>query len=320
MDASDVCRFNACMHRSPAVVVQVDLGRVRKNVAEVRRKTNADLLAVVKADAYGLGASAVAGAIGDLVDGFCVFDLREAVQADLWGRTGKPVLVLGPPATRDPAEYFRQHARPAVTSVEQANALRAAGPVLCVDTGMQRFTWPASQLKQALESVQWSEAFTHAVQPEQAHLLLNLISQRNLYLHAAASALLDDPSTHLNAVRPGLALYRGAVRVSTPLVEVHDTHGPAGYTGFEVERHGVILAGYSNGVRTGPCLINGHLRRIIEVGMQSAFVEIGPKDRVGDEVTMLGDGLSESAVAAEWRSSAQEVILRLSGSGKSVYI
>ena len=47
-------------------------------------------------------------------------------------------------------------------------------------------------------------------------------------------------------------MYAGAVRVLSHLVEVHQTRGPAGYSGFRAAHHGVIIAGYSNGIRPGP--------------------------------------------------------------------
>jgi alanine racemase len=116
-------------------------------------------------------------------------------------------------------------------------------------------------------------------------------------LHAAGTALIEqDPAASLDAVRPGLALYRGAVRTSARLVAATDSAGPAGYTGFEVARHGVILAGYSHGLRAGPCAVNGRPTRLLEVGMQSAFVECAPGDRAGDEVVLLG-GVAEQDFA-----------------------
>jgi alanine racemase len=144
---------------------------------------------------------------------------------------------------------------------------------------------------------------------------------RALRLHAAGTALLDDPAARFDAVRPGLALYRGAARVATRLVEARDARGPAGYSGFvsPTARHGVILAGYSNGIRAGVCHVNGARRQILEVGMQSAFVELGPDDQVGDEVVLLGDGLGEDDVAAAWLVSPQEALVRLCGAGERQY-
>jgi alanine racemase len=137
---------------------------------------------------------------------------------------------------------------------------------------------------------------------------------------AAATSLLDEPRAWLDGVRPGLALYRGAVRVSTRLVEARDSHGPAGYSDFVAPRFGIILAGYSNGLwRSGICLVNGVRRKILEVGMQSAFVEIGERDKAGDEAVLLGDGLTEEHIADVQKTSPHEVIMRLSFSGEKNY-
>jgi alanine racemase len=149
---------------------------------------------------------------------------------------------------------------------------------------------------------------------------MELVGGRGLRLHAAGSSLLDDPAARLDAVRPGLALYRGAVRVSTRLVEVRDSAGPAGYTGFAVPRHGVVLCGYFNGLRPGPCLVDGRPSRVLEVGMQSAFVECAAEDRVGGEVVLLGEGLGEDEVASAWGSAAHVPLVQLAAAGERQYV
>src|SRR5258706_14836 len=116
-----------------------------------------------------------------------------------------------------------------------------------------------------------------------------------------------------------MGMYRGAARVSARLIEARDSRGPSGYSGFVTARHGVIRCGYSNGLRAGPCVVNGERRRVLEVGMQTAFVEIGPRDRVGDEVVLLGGGLSEAEVAAAWGCTAQEALFRLCSAGVREY-
>ncbi len=148
--------------------------------------------------------------------------------------------------------------------------------------------------------------------------LAGALGGRGLRLHAAASALLEEPEARLDAVRPGMALYRGAVHVATRLVEARDGGGPAGYGGFTAERFGVILCGYSHGLRRGPCLIGGMRRSILEVGMQSAFVEIGPDDRVGDEVVLLGDSMTELDLAKAWGASEQQALLSMANMGARI--
>src|SRR5258706_4113734 len=302
-----------------AVRVHVNLSKIRAAAEESARKTKVDVLAVIKADAYGLGAREVAAPIADVVHGFCFFSLKEAIAANLDAKSRKRSILLGPPGSMVPQDYISLNLRPAVSTVEQATALRKADPILCVDAGMQRFACPASEIDRVIAAGGCREAFAHAPTMEQVKKFKDITTGRHLKLHADASSLLHEKEAWLDAVRPGIALYRDAIGVTTKLVEVHDSHGPAGYTEFSAPRFGVILCGYSNGLRKGPCVVNGQPRRILEVGMQSAFVEIGPKDDPGDEVILLGEGLPPEMIAKEWNCTPHEVIVRLAGSGVREY-
>lgn len=308
------------MIRSRHVSVEVDLAVIRNNVRRIAAAVRVPLLAVVKADAYGLGAKIISQTIAELVNGFYVFNLAEAIAYDLVS-TGRRTLALRADC-EDPEDFLAHRVQPAVWDYPSAMRLRAAHPVLSVDTGQQRFGVPANDTT-AIESIlaagRIEEAFTHATTPGQAELLRETLGGRAIVLHAAGSALLHEPRAWMDTVRPGLAMYQGAVRVHAPLIEVRETTGPAGYTGFTARRHGVILAGYSNGFRTGPCVVKGRRSRILEVGMQSAFVELGEDDRVSDEVSLLGDGLTEQEVAAAWSVSPQEALFRLAGMGDRLY-
>jgi len=302
-----------------AVRVHVNLGKIRAAAEEIRRRTRVDVLAVIKADAYGLGARDVAEAIADVVQGFCFFSLKEAIAANLDPKWRKPSILLGPPGSMVPQDYISLDLRPAVSNVQQAAALRNANPILCVDAGMQRFAAPAGEIDRVIEAGGCREAFAHAPTMEQVRRFKEITAGKGLKLHAAASSLLDDQDAWLDAVRSGIALYRDAIAVTSNLVEAHDAHGPAGYTGFTARRFGVILCGYSNGLRKGPCLVNGQLRRVLEVGMQSAFVEIGDKDKTGDEVVLLGEGLMPETIAKDWNCTPHEGIVSLAGSGVRDY-
>jgi alanine racemase len=293
--------------------VSINLARIRENALAILAQTGVPIIAVVKADAYGVGASEVAGAIADLVHCFYVFDAQEAVTARLWDIAGKRTIALNG-SWNDPGDYLSHHITPVVWTEDQAAALRNAKPVLSIDTGQQRFACPVENLAQVRKAGDCHEAMTHAVTLSQAQRFAEITAGwDHCFLHAAGTALLDQPVARFHAVRPGLGLYKGAVRVTARLIDARDSKGPAGYTGFVAPRFGVILAGYSQGLRPGPCTVNGQLRRVIEVGMQSAFVEIGPKDRPGDEVILLGNeiGIDEAAVARAWNSSQQEVLVRL---------
>src|SRR5690606_27622263 len=139
----------------------------------------------------------------------------------------------------------------------EAEAFRSLHPALCVDVGMQRFACPPAEVDAAFRAGEIREAFVHATRVDEARRLQEIIGERNFRLGAAATALLQEPRAWLDRVRPGLALYVNAVRVTAKLVDVRESNGPIGYTGFRARRHGVILVGYSNGLRKGPASVNG---------------------------------------------------------------
>lgn len=302
--------------RSPHVTVTIDLDRVRDAAESIRRRTGVPLIAVIKADAYGLGAARVAQALSGVADEFGYFSIEEARQV------GCPGLVLGPPLG-DPQEYRALNVRPAVGNPTDAERFRGLPVALNVDVGMQRFGCPPEELPELLDRCrrlcQPVDALAHVVDPLAARRFADLCRGSVPRLHAAASALLDWPDAWLDAVRPGLALYRGAVRVSTPLHSVRSTSGPVGYTGFRCRHVGIILAGYSQGLSPASVTINGRRQRMLEVGMNSSFVSVDPADRPGDEVVLLGDGLSESDLAGELHVREHEVLCRYTAAGRRRY-
>jgi alanine racemase len=306
--------------RNPHLIAEIDLRIVRHNVEVIRKTTGVSVLPVVKADAYGLGIRRVSEAIADLADGFCVFSASEAVAVNLAHRTNRRVLALGPPESNDPTDYITHCITPTVCNPQQARQLRRAQPALCVDTGMQRFSCPAEDCREALTAGDCREVFTHAVELRQVEQLMDVTSGCDLPRHAAASGLLHEALAALDAVRPGLAMYKGATNISARIVEIRQSRGPAGYSGFTAERHGIILVGYSHGLRRGPCFINGRKSRVLEVGMQTAFVELDAEDRVGDRVVLLGDGLTEADLAQNWNCGAHEVLTALSSAATRHYI
>lgn len=302
------------------MVTLVSLDRIRSNAKSIRSATRVGLIGVVKADAYGLGAVAVADAIADLVDYWYTFSSTEAIRSRLWEITRKPTLSTVVPNDQSLEQLRFQHIRPAVWTIDQLDRWRSLDPVLSVDTGMQRFACPSDQLDALLRAHPFSEAFTHASRPEQAQALKSRLGGAGLRLHATGSALLGDPSCWLDAVRPGLALYRDAVRVSTRLVDARQSHGPIGYTGFTAIHHGVVLRGYSDGMRPGICTVNGRRQRIVEVGMQSAYVTLDPRDKMGDEVVLLGEGLTLDEAAEASQSSPHQTLVRLASMGERKYL
>ncbi|RMF71562.1 MAG: hypothetical protein D6744_17770 [Planctomycetota bacterium] len=299
--------------RSTHVSVQIDLDRVRLSAEHIRSATGVPLIAVIKSDAYGLGAVQVADALEGIADDFAYFSVAEAREV------GRPGIVLGPP-DEAPSTYAELRLRPAIGSLADARRYARIPSAVNVDTGMQRFGCDPESLDDILADASACEIFTHAVELSAAMLLRECAGGRGLPLHAASTSLLDAPEAWLDAVRPGLALYRGAVRVTTRLAVVRETRGRVGYGGLECPRVGVIMVGYSHHLRPAPVVVNGRRQRVLEVGMNTAFVSLAADDREGDEVILLGEELDEIEVAKTLGVRPHEVLCSYAGLGPRSYL
>lgn len=299
--------------RSRHVQVAVSLDRVRAAAELVCRNTNRRLIAVIKADAYGLGAPAVADVLASVVDELAYFNVHEAREV------GKPGLVLGPPEG-NPAEYRELKLRPTITNRRDAERFADLPVAINVDSGMQRFGCRVDDLGELARRCRVQDLFTHANNASSATAFAAACRNFPYPLHAASTSLLNTPETWLDAVRPGLALYRGAMRVSTPLQCVRATRGPIGYTGFEAPLVGIIQVGYSHGLRDAPVVINGRRQRLLEVGMNTSYVSVHAADSTGDDVVLLGDGLTETELAAHPGTRPHEVLCRYGAMGIRSYV
>lgn len=299
--------------RSSQVQVTIDLGRIRSSAEQIRKRTGVALIAVVKADAYGLGARRVVDALDSVADLFAYFSFDEAREIR------RPGIVLGPP-NGEASEHAELRVMPTVANERDAQRYAGIPAVLNVDTGMCRFGCPPQEVDALLKRSHFEHAFTHATGPESAAVLRDVCRGRVETLHAAATSLLDHEPSRLDAVRPGLALYRGALRVTATLAAIRNAPGPIGYTRFVHERVGVILAGYSHGLRPGPVVINGRRQELLEIGMNTAFVSADAADRESDPVILLGDELSETTLADHFNTRAHEILCRYAAMGERRYV
>jgi len=128
------------------VTATVDLTALRHNVRVLQQRADgADLMAIVKADAYGHGAERVAHTLFEEgVRHFAVARPTEGVQLRRAGLPGR-ILVLGAPFPDQLSVYAEHNLDLTVPSLETARAVhRTAGPAtplrvhVAADTGMGR--------------------------------------------------------------------------------------------------------------------------------------------------------------------------------------
>jgi alanine racemase len=120
--------------------VEIDRAALRHNGGVVRERIgNAEMLAVVKANAYGHGMLGVAEALAPEVQLFGVANLEEALA--LREKVNHPIITLSPTLPDERSTVVARGFIPTISSLEEAQAFAKAGRVSVsfkVDTGNGR--------------------------------------------------------------------------------------------------------------------------------------------------------------------------------------
>ena len=245
--------------RQPPIVVRptyahVDAAALAHNLAVVRRRVGprTRVLAVVKADGYGHGATWAARALYEAgAWGLAVSLVEEGVELRQAG-IDAPVLVLGGvvPGSEDvivhrsltPVVWAREHLQRLSAAVRRSGAPPA--PIhLKIDTGMSRLGLLPAELGALLDwfegdeghSLRLEGVMTHLacadepddpVSPAQLEIFreaLGTLAARGIHpqlRHVCNSAgIVRLPQGHFDMVRPGIALYGAA---SSPAVAIEE--------------------------------------------------------------------------------------------------
>lgn len=263
----------------------VDLGAIRRNYARLQETAKGSkVAAVVKADAYGLGAAAIAPVL--LHAGARSFFVANAHEGEIVrSAVGEDadVFVLHGYWSADTEAIARSRLTPIINSVEQLRDWLAgpAGPyALHFDTGMNRLGIPMSALAAVADLAGKRQAelvMSHFACADEPHHPLNAQQiERFAAVRAAFSGVrtslansagcLLGAEAHGDLVRPGIALYGGAprpgeaspfepaARIETPILQVRRAGAPetAGYGAtWCAERDctlAIVALGYADGM------------------------------------------------------------------------
>ena len=213
--------------------VEVERAALRHNAAVARQRIgSAEMLAVVKANAYGHGMIDVARTLATDVQLFGVANLEEAIA--LRAIVRHPIIVFGPALPNEVPEIVQYRFIPTVSSLAEAQALARVGPVSInfkVDTGMGRMG---------------------AVEGEAVDLFRQISALPRISIHSVSTHLPvsneDSAYTRDQLVRFGNLLER--LRATVPgeyKAHVLQSAGTLGFNQqpFEIVRAGIILYGIS---------------------------------------------------------------------------
>ncbi len=223
----------------PLTYAEINLAALAANVRALKRRVGprVELIAVVKANAYGHGAVEVARtALAHGASRLAVARLEEGIALREAGITA-PVLVLGYTLPRSAEDALAHDVTLTVTEPDQAERLaraaqamgRSAKAHVKVDTGMGRLgVLPSEALSfvaalAALPGLELEGIFSHfsAADTLDKSYALEQFSRFQAVLRdlaragytfalrhiANSAATLDLPETHLDAVRCGIAIY-----------------------------------------------------------------------------------------------------------------
>ena len=228
--------------------MKIDLTAITDNFDRVRQTVGNDVAiwGVVKADAYGHGAVAVARALEPLSNALAVSLVEEGLELRAAG-IRSPIVVLGAFYNQHPNDVLHEGLTPVIYdtgdldrfATSAARLGRRVAVHLKVDTGMSRLGFSVGALAsvldhaRALPSIEIAGLATHfasadgadpQVTTESLGRFLGCVALARgrgltaLTLHAANSAAaVRFPQARLDAVRPGLALYGALPSASVAL-------------------------------------------------------------------------------------------------------
>jgi len=217
----------------------IDLEALRWNFRQIKEKVGPQVkvLSMVKANAYGHGAAAVAHALADEgSDAFGVATLEEGIELRQAG-IRQPIIVLAGAYVEQSNQFLERDLTPVIHELETLRKLEAAvqrqsatlAIHLEVDTGMGRTGFLAAEVDlwlpelTKLKALSIEGVFSHFSDAETANEAYSENQLRDFLavikrlrsagiapplVHMAKSAaVLTVPDSHLAMVRPGLALY-----------------------------------------------------------------------------------------------------------------
>lgn len=208
--------------------LKIKLSNLNHNIDVIKKFTNADIQAVVKANSYGLSASEVAKTIDDQVESFSVITLGEAIELRKY--TNKPILLLqGVHENKDYEVIRDQNFDFVIHSSWQLDKIKnydlsKTRLWLKINTGMNRLGFDLHDFEETLKIINEVETKDKILMSHLAassikkdpqttkqvkifnEVTKNIKCKKSL---ANSGAIFNFPESHNDIVRPGIAIYGG---------------------------------------------------------------------------------------------------------------
>lgn len=309
------------------VIVKIDLERIKRNILAVRQEINgAKIMLMLKADAYGHGLEEVAKATRNIVDGFGVVTMKEAVRIRKIAPKA-PVLVSA--LLKDEIEEAaEQNLIIGVSNGDQLSKILSPAKAdedfkrnvkihLKADSGMHRLGFDLADLDgvcgvlknagikaQGIYSHFGDHPETQIGRFEDACKVVRSYFPQAMR-HIASTHTLKSGCTY-DGVRIGLSAYLGAMRVESVVIASRrvDAGEYIGYGDYLTDKPtciAVVFGGYADGVlRELPTVKAGEIEcRVLSVCMDFTIIDTGDTLLKQGEVVTISDGETLEKTAKE---------------------
>ena len=334
-------------------VLEINANRIKENVKALCEFSGKKIIAVVKADAYGVGAEYVVPVLNELdeVESFAVACAGEGARLRELG-IKKEILILGGVLGEELSLIEDYELTPVVSDYEHLKILgnRPINFHVKYDTGMGRLGF----LNEIIRDERITGVMSHLSSPADREFSLKQIKEfeeivkhykhvEKIHLESSAGVIYKVPyTTH---IRVGLAIYgekplrdypieiKPALRLRAKLISVKEVPEdyPISYSRTYVTpartRIGVVAFGYADGLmkslsNRGYLFYKGKPVKIIgNVTMDMTIVELGEVSaKVGDYVDIVTEERSFTDLAKDARTIPYELMCDLSRRIKRVVI
>jgi len=314
----------------PVNRIEIDAKKILRNFDEAKKRSGMEIWPVLKANAYGGGLEQVTKILKTRKYRYAVVDsYYEALR--IWRVSRQKILLIGPLQPSNYSKINWKRVTLMVSDISQIWDLITLGKKvkihLKINTGMNRQGIEIGELSEALKVIAGSEhvelegLMSHLADTEDSEWTksqeekfveaIDIVKRTGFkpkYYHLAASGGIGKVAIkELNAVRVGIDLYKGAIRLVSKMVKVRQVAvgERISYSGtykFKKESWvGVVPVGYCEGLdrrlsNRGLVKYNGVFYPMVgNICMNMCLVNFGEiKPNLYDEVEVIGQSNQNS--------------------------
>ena len=288
---------------------------ILNNIKQAKKKLNKNtkIIAMIKADAYSVGAEVVAPIINHSVDAFAVANLEEGIKLRNTGLT-KEIFIMAPINIEFLSVYSYYKLTPTIASIKELNKLSNEIKVplkvqIKVDSGFSHLATKEADTKFIFKQQKRFNKFVSVAE--------GIFGDCLLYHLANTNAVFNHNGLNFNAVRMGFGLYgmddslsrnlKPFISITSKIVSIKNIrkNTSIGYDRTMIASRnmkiGIVPLGYVDGINRrlsniGTVLINGQIAKIVgRVSMDSFMIDLTDVEGIkeGQKVTILGKDGSE---------------------------